>query len=101
MRKASILTLLILKSLYPQANFDAVSEGFVLTCTEDEAIKLVEDSAVMASQIVEMLPVDMSLFVRYFLCVRHHVTYVILNETSCHLTDLSHAQVHNLSYREL
>jgi hypothetical protein len=60
MRKASILTILILKSLCPQANFDAVSEGFVLTCTEDEAIKLVEDSAVMASQIVEMLPVDMS-----------------------------------------
>jgi hypothetical protein len=43
----------------------------------------------------------MTLFVRYFLCVRHHVTYVILNETSCHLTDLSHAQVHNLSYHEL
>jgi hypothetical protein len=32
----------------------------VATCTEEEATKLVEDSIVTASQIVEMLPVDMS-----------------------------------------
>jgi hypothetical protein len=37
-----------------------MSKGSVATCTEEEATKLVEDSIVTASQIVEMLPVDMS-----------------------------------------
>jgi hypothetical protein len=43
MRKASSLTLWILKSLYPRADLDAVDEGFVTTCTEEEDDKLVED----------------------------------------------------------
>jgi hypothetical protein len=40
------LTLGILKSLYPQANLDATGEGFTITCSDVEALKLVEDSAV-------------------------------------------------------
>jgi hypothetical protein len=38
-----------LKSLYPRANLDAAGEGFAVTCTEEEATKLVEDSNVMAN----------------------------------------------------
>jgi hypothetical protein len=60
MNQSASLTLGILKSLYPRANLDMVGDGFVTTCTEDEANKLVEDSTVTASQIVEMLPVNMS-----------------------------------------
>jgi hypothetical protein len=37
-----------------------MSEGFMVTCSEDEANKLEEDFAVMADQVIEMLPVDMS-----------------------------------------
>jgi hypothetical protein len=58
-RKTSILTLRILKSLYPQANLDVAGEGFVVTCSEDKGNKLVEDSTVMATQVIEMLLVDM------------------------------------------
>jgi hypothetical protein len=39
---------------------DALGEGFAVTCTEEEANKLVEDSIVMATQVIEMLPVDIS-----------------------------------------
>jgi hypothetical protein len=39
---------------------DAAGESFVATCTDEEASKLVEDSAVMAEYIVETLSVDMS-----------------------------------------
>jgi hypothetical protein len=60
MRKASSLTLGTLKSLYPQADLDALGEGFAVTCTEEEANKLVEDSIVMATQVIEILPIDMS-----------------------------------------
>jgi hypothetical protein len=48
-------------SLYPQAHLDAVGESFALTCNDEEALKLIEDSAVMAGQVVDMLGVDMSL----------------------------------------
>jgi hypothetical protein len=58
-RKTSILTLRILKSLYPQANLDVAGEGFAVTCSEDKGNKLVEDSTVMATQVIEMLLVDM------------------------------------------
>jgi hypothetical protein len=44
----------------PQANLDVACEGFTTTCTEDKATKLIEDSVVTSSQIVEMLPVNMS-----------------------------------------
>jgi hypothetical protein len=38
-----------------------VGEGFVVTCSDEEALKLVEDSAKTAGQVVDMLGVDMSL----------------------------------------
>jgi hypothetical protein len=40
---------------------DAASEDFAATCSDDEALKLTKDSAVMVECIVYMLPVDMSL----------------------------------------
>jgi hypothetical protein len=61
MRQSASLTLEILKSLYPRVDLDAASEGFVMTCSDEEALKLVEDFAVMAGQVVDMLGVDMSL----------------------------------------
>jgi hypothetical protein len=45
----------------PRAELDAAGEGFVATCSDEEALKLIEDSAVMARQAVDMLGVDMSL----------------------------------------
>jgi hypothetical protein len=60
MWKASSLTLGILKSLYPRANLDVANEGFAVTCTEDKADMLVEDSAMMVTRVIEMLPDDMS-----------------------------------------
>jgi hypothetical protein len=40
---------------------DAAGEGFVVTCSDKEALKLVEGYAVMVGQVVDMLGVDMSL----------------------------------------
>jgi hypothetical protein len=60
MRKVVSLSLGVLKSLYPRADMDVVGEGFAATYTEDEANQLVEDSTVMVSRVMEMLPVDMS-----------------------------------------
>jgi hypothetical protein len=54
------LTLEILKSLYPWADLDAAGEGFVATCTDEEALKLLEDSTLTTNDIIEVLPVDMS-----------------------------------------
>jgi hypothetical protein len=50
----------ILKSLYARADLDPAGEDFVATCSDEEALKLVEDSAMIASQIVDMLGIDMS-----------------------------------------
>jgi hypothetical protein len=61
MKQSAGLTLGILKSLYPRADLDAVGEGFATTCSDDEALKLVDDSAVTAERIVDMLLVDMSI----------------------------------------
>jgi hypothetical protein len=61
MRQSVSLTLKILNSLYPQANLDMASEGFTVTCSDKESLKLIEDSAVTAGQLVDMLGVDMSL----------------------------------------
>jgi hypothetical protein len=36
-------------------------EGFIVTCSGKEALRLVEDSAMTAGHIVDMLLVDMSL----------------------------------------
>jgi hypothetical protein len=60
MKQSASLTLGILKFLYPRANLDVVGEGFMSTCSDEEALKLVEDSAVMVERIIDMLPVDMS-----------------------------------------
>jgi hypothetical protein len=60
-RQLASLTLRILKSLYPQADLDVAGEGFTMTCSDEEALKLVEDSAVTAGHVVDMLGVDMSL----------------------------------------
>jgi hypothetical protein len=55
------LTLGILNSLYPRADLDTVGEGFAVTCSDEEALKLVEDSTKTAGQVVDMLGVNMSL----------------------------------------
>jgi hypothetical protein len=60
MKQAMSLTLGILKSLYPWADLDGVGEGFAVTCTGEEALKLVEDSDSMADHIVDMVRIDMS-----------------------------------------
>jgi hypothetical protein len=61
MRQSASLNLGILKSLYPQENMDAVGKGFVVTCCDEEGLKLIEDSPVIAGQVINMLGVDMSL----------------------------------------
>jgi hypothetical protein len=61
MKQSASLTLGILKSLYLRANLDAADEGFAATCSNDEALKLIEDSTIMAGRIVDMFPVDMSI----------------------------------------
>jgi hypothetical protein len=58
MRLSASLTLEILKSLYPRADLDTAGEGFVVTCSDEESLKLVEDSVVMAGQVIDMLRVD-------------------------------------------
>jgi hypothetical protein len=40
---------------------DVAGEGFAVTCSDEEALKLIEDSTVTAGHIVDMLGVDMSL----------------------------------------
>jgi hypothetical protein len=60
MKQAVSLTLGILKSLYPRADLDAAGDGFAVTCTDEEALKLMEDSALTANHIVDMVPIDMS-----------------------------------------
>jgi hypothetical protein len=55
------LALDILKSLYPRADLGATSEGFTVTCGNEEALMLIEDSDVTVGHIVDMLGVDMSL----------------------------------------
>jgi hypothetical protein len=61
MRQSASLTLGIMKSLYPRANLDVVGEGFVSTCSNDEALKLVKDSAKTAGQVVDMFGIGISL----------------------------------------
>jgi hypothetical protein len=49
-----------LKSLYPKADIGAACEEFAATCTEDEEADLVQGFLEMATQIIELLPVDIS-----------------------------------------
>jgi hypothetical protein len=37
-----------------------MGEGFVMICTGEEALKLVEDSDLIADHIVDMVQIDMS-----------------------------------------
>jgi hypothetical protein len=60
MKQSATLTLGILKSLYLLANLDAMGEAFAVTYTNEEALKLVEGSTMMADRIIEMLSIDMS-----------------------------------------
>jgi hypothetical protein len=40
---------------------DVADEGFAVTCSDEEALKLIEDFAVMAGHVMDMLGVDMPL----------------------------------------
>jgi hypothetical protein len=60
MMQSVSLTLKILMSLYPRADLDAAGDGFAVTCTDEEAFKLMEESALTANHITDMVPVDMS-----------------------------------------
>jgi hypothetical protein len=60
MRKASSLTLGILTSLYPQADLDAVGEGFVASGAEEDVGDLVQSFIETTTQVIEMTPIDMS-----------------------------------------
>jgi hypothetical protein len=48
-------------SLYPRADLDTVGDGFATTCSNEEALKLIEDTVVMVEHIIDMLGVYMSL----------------------------------------
>jgi hypothetical protein len=61
MRQSVSLTLKILKSLYLRADLDTMVEGFAVTCSDEEAFMLIEDSAMTTGQVIDMLGVDMSL----------------------------------------
>jgi hypothetical protein len=61
MQQSVSLSLGILKSLYPQADLDEAGQGFAVTCTDKEALKPVEDSAMTVGQVADMLGVDMFL----------------------------------------
>jgi hypothetical protein len=52
------LTPRILKSLYPKADLGAASEGFAMTCTEEEANELVRGFHKMTTLIIEMIPLN-------------------------------------------
>jgi hypothetical protein len=73
-QQSASLPLGIMKSIYPRATLDAVGVGFAVTCNDEEVLKLVEDPAKTAGQIVDMLGVDMSLgrvsSFKYFVLLR-------------------------------
>jgi uncharacterized protein Smg (DUF494 family) len=61
MKQSASLPLRIFVCLYPRADMDVAGEGFMVTCGDEEALKFVEDSAMIAEHIMDMLGVDMSL----------------------------------------
>jgi hypothetical protein len=61
MWQSATLTLRILMSLNPRADLDVAGKGFPMTCSDEESLKLIEDSALTAGQVVDMLGVDISL----------------------------------------
>jgi hypothetical protein len=46
--------------LLPRVDLDTARDGFAMTCTDKEALNLMEDSALIANRIIDMVPVDMS-----------------------------------------
>jgi hypothetical protein len=60
MRKASRLILWILRSLYPRAELDTAGEGFAASCTEEEVSDLGQSFVETMTQVIEMIPVEMS-----------------------------------------
>jgi hypothetical protein len=60
MKQVTSLTLGILMSLYPRADFNTVGDSFATTNTDEQALKLVEDSAVTADHMLDMILLDMS-----------------------------------------
>jgi hypothetical protein len=52
MRQLASVTLGILMSLYPQADLDTTGDSFAATCSKEEALKLIEDSAVTVGQLI-------------------------------------------------
>jgi hypothetical protein len=48
-------------SLYPRADLDTAGERFAATYSDEEALKLIEDTVVTVEHIIDMLGVDMSL----------------------------------------
>jgi hypothetical protein len=60
LKQSASLTLEILNSLYPWVDLDAAGDGFAATYSDDEALKLIEDYAVTARRIIDMLPIDVS-----------------------------------------
>jgi hypothetical protein len=60
MKQAVSLILSILKSLYPRADLDVAGDGFAVTCTGEESLKLMKDSAFTADRIIDMVHIDMS-----------------------------------------
>jgi hypothetical protein len=40
---------------------DAAGEGFAMTSSDEDALKLIKDSAVTAGHVIDMLGVDISL----------------------------------------
>jgi hypothetical protein len=48
------LTVRILRSLYPWVDLDAVGEDFMVTCSNEEDLKLIEDSTVTMGQVAVM-----------------------------------------------
>jgi hypothetical protein len=55
MKQAVSLTPGILKSLYPRVDLDAGGEGFAVTCTGEEVLKLMEDSDSTVDCIVDIV----------------------------------------------
>jgi hypothetical protein len=41
----------------PRADLDVAGDDFAVTCTDEEGLKLMEDSTLMTGRIVEMVPV--------------------------------------------
>jgi hypothetical protein len=59
MRKASSLTLIILKSLYPRSDLDAAGEGFAASCSGEEANDLMQSFVETVTWVIEMISVYM------------------------------------------